>query len=297
MTFVWLGAPVFARSSFRPYAPMPAAVLEVLLGMAVTGHLLVAAFHYRRRTWSRRLGAFPGFPAVAIASAPRGSAAPVTIEGRLRRIAATQDHAPLLGGEPCLYHRLVIERWMQRSHDSSPGWRQVHRRWRIEPFCVADASGFVLVEPVLEADPNDEYGILDPVQVDVEVFTGFAVHEALSGVEGLPAAVRAYLEANVRDLKPAALGDRFRVTEVVLRDGDCASVVGFVEERKVPAGSYREDGMDCVLAMAGFPRRLAVVPAPLHEVRWLAAFDRSFVIGLVGLAALCIAAVAFAMAR
>ena len=108
-----------------------------------------------------------------------------------------------------------------------------------------------------------------------------------------PAQARAYIEANRAHLAHLDNGQRVRVTEVLLREGDVVSVIGPIEERIVQGGAYRADGAERILVMDGRSRNLSdairertypwlrVLPARLEELRWLVAFHRRLTLALV----------------
>jgi hypothetical protein len=129
------------------------------------------------------------------------------------------------------------------------------------------------------------------------VLTAVAVHDLPGGIDGLHSVASAYLAARWNEMRSAPRRDvPLRVTEVLVREADPVSLVGFVEGRRPPSGSYRDDGAARMLAMAGFPRKLAVVPVRSEELRWLVFFDRCVVAGLLASAALAVGGAALAAA-
>lgn len=260
-------------------------VLAAFGGVLATGALLAAALKYHTARWPARLRSIRfSSESVTIAAAPRDGVAAVALEGRVQYVTeATELRAPV-SNAPCVYHRVRVEEQLRR-----PGrgleWCEHEDSCMAQPFVVTDTSGFVYVDPLADA-LKPTYPYLVPVDIDLETFVSVSVHESPTGVSGLPPEARAYVEAHRARLTALHGHVPIRVREAVLREGDVVSVFGTLSERVVPKGAFRHETSERVPVMSASAAAFRVVPARLRELRWLLAFHRRVVLGLVFCAAL-----------
>jgi hypothetical protein len=248
-----------SRHQRRP--PIDIAVPEgaCLAAISITGALV-----YRRRRWPRpALARMLTVAPKAISAAPHDASTLVLVEGRVACTAQRSPHSAPLDGGPCVYHRVLVEQWSP--HPSRrDSWTILSDQRCIGPLNVIDESGFVLVERSGQAEGAD-----DPVEGDLRLFSHVIEHDSPTGLRGLAPEARAYVETNRKVLAGLDAERRLRVTELVIREGDVVSLVGAVEKRPAPPGSYRPEDGATILVMDSAHSEVHLVPARLSEIRRL----------------------------
>ena len=277
----------------------PLEAFATLMSCPAGGALLAAAWRYHKACWPRKLGSIVStLRRVPIASAPRDGSNAVAIEGVVAPVADGASLMAPVSGAACVYY------WVRIEHQNPAPWPGLVRsdwwvlddRAKLRSFVVADDSGFVRVEPLLDrADPS--IPSIEPVDFDLAIATRATVHESAAGFAGLPPSARAYIEGELADRAELWREHRLRVTEVYLRAGDVVSVFGRIKDRIEGAGAFRTQGTEHLGVLSGFPAELRVVPASLAELRWLRRFDLAVVVFLVSCAVLAWVAFVLGMAR
>lgn len=224
-----------------------------------------------------RHSAFSTLLRTPIAKAPHDSATIAFIEGRVAIATPGKELRAPLSGSHCIFHWIHVSQWIEGGINR---WEKLLDRRSAASYIVSDESGHVLIEgDDLRQDPLHSCSS-DSMKIDLRISTRAATYESRSGVQGLPPAALAYIEAIRQSLPSLDDSRRTRVTEVILQEGDIVTVLGPIEARLVPEGAYRAEHSARTLVMMN-PVFINVFLARIDELRWLVTFHRRLFLALI----------------
>lgn len=246
--------------------------------------VFVAARRFRKTRWPEGLDAICPKPRrIRIAAAPNDGSTAVVLEGR---VTSAGDEPPLrapLCGLACTYYRVRIETWDGTRLPGSPmpAWSRVDDRALLRRFVVTDDSAFVRIEPLVP-EREARSPSIDPVDIELDEARSVTVHESITGIVGLPAETRAYVESIPAHSTWHLSDRRVRVVEARIQEGHIVSVFGTINDRFALSAPEPTQGAEFRGTMSGFPKTLRVVLATLEEIRWLESVNQYIVLGLIG---------------